>query len=107
MISFDAGSFSDLASTSLGNELWNFLNEPNNILVMKTATKLSRPALEPLQEDLLNTFGNDVRADRIKQMIGRMARQVMENNGCQLDRNNVKISNNILFSSASRYAFRK
>ncbi|MGP4130098.1 hypothetical protein OJE16_10115 [Pantoea tagorei] len=58
---FDAGSFSDIADTVLGKALWNFLISPEALLMMKTATYLSKPALEPLQPSLLEAFGEEVK----------------------------------------------
>jgi hypothetical protein len=45
---------------------------------METATFLERATVEPLAPGLLMEFGPDVGEDRIKQMIGHMARQFME-----------------------------
>jgi len=87
-----------------GQALWDFLNEPENLIRMQTASYLSRPAVEPLSPMLLRRFGPSVKRDRIKQMIGHMARQVMEARGYSLDRSNVKIRRiGNIFASASRY----
>jgi hypothetical protein len=55
--------------------------------------------------DGLATFGDEVRADRIKQCIGNMIRQVMEPRGYRIDRQNVRIPANRgnMFTSATRY----
>lgn len=87
-----------------GQALWDFLNEPETVIRMETASYLSRPAVEPLSPSLLQRFGPMVKRDRIKQMIGHMARQVMEAKGYSLDRSNVKITRvGNMFASASRY----
>jgi hypothetical protein len=103
MLNFDAGSFAGLAESKIGSELWEFLNDRENIIRMETATLLKRPALEAIQSQLVERFGQEIHEDRYKQMIGRMARQVMENAGYSLDQNGVRISSKILFTSASRY----
>jgi hypothetical protein len=104
MVEYSPGSFSDVFNTKLGQSLWTYLNEHDNIIRMETATFLKRPAAEPLSEGLLRTFGDAVRADRIKQCIGNMIRQILEPRGCQIDRQNVRISaDHNMFTSATRY----
>lgn len=103
MGNFDAGSFSDISTTTLGKKLWSFLNERETFVRMETATLLRRPALEAVQLHLLERFGDEIRVDRWKQMTGRMARQVMERHDYILDRTGVRISRGSLFTSAARY----
>jgi hypothetical protein len=101
---FDAGTFRELAESELGRTLWAFLNERDNLIRMETATYLERPAVQPLSPGLLARFGEEVRQDRVKQMIGRMARQVMESRGYRIDRQNVRIPAEAnMFSSGTRY----
>lgn len=103
MFDFDAGSFSDIANTDLGKGLWEFLNSEEIIIRLETATYLKRPALEGVQPQLLARFGDKIRPDRWKQMIGRMTRQIMEHQGYSLDQAGVRISVSDLFTSAARY----
>jgi len=103
MTTFDSGSFKDLANTAIGEALWEFLNTPNSLIKMETATQLKRPALEAVQLDLIELFDSIIKQDRYKQMIGRMARQIMENLGYSMDQSGVRITSKILFSSATRY----
>lgn len=105
MTTYDPGRFSSTFAAQSGDALWAFLCQPENILRMETATYLGRPAIEPLSPFLLEAFGDHVRTDRIKQMLGHMVRQIMELRGYRLDQGNVKItrSGNI-FTVASRYA---
>ena len=100
---FTTGSFSDVADTKLGKELWEFLNSHDAVLIMKTATYLSKPALEPLQPSLLEQFAEEVKSDRIKQMLGKMVRQIMEAQGYALDQVGVRLKQHPLFLSAARY----
>ncbi len=97
------GNFLDLADTKTGRALWRFLNEPNNVLRMETASELERPALEALATRMAASFGPEIRADRYKQMIGHMTRQVMEHQGFNLDAQGIKVRYGDLFSKASRY----
>ena len=101
---FDAGSFREVASSPLGRGLWEFLNEKDNVIRMETATYLSRPAVEALSPSLLARFGDEVRQDRVKQMIGRMVRQILEPRGYRIDQQSVRISRENVFTSGTRYA---
>jgi len=100
---YEPGRFIDLAETPLGLDLWSFLNEPDNVLRMETASELRCPAVEPLAERLVARFGEPVRAHRVKQMIGHMARQVMRRRGFALDRQGVRVRTGDLFSRGSCY----
>lgn len=106
LMDFNAGNFSDLAEGDFGKRLWAFMNERENVIRMEAATYLSRPALEVIQPYLIERFGSEVsneNNDRIKQMIGKMARQVMEHHEYQLDQMGVRLRRNELFLSAARY----
>lgn len=103
MLTFDAGSFSDLAETTMGKILWQFLQEKDSLLCLDTTTFLQRPALEGLQPQLIEKFGDEIKLDRWKQMTGRMVRQIMESRGYLLDQTGVRIRVGELFTSAARY----
>ena len=108
-MNYKPGSFSDVFNTLLGEGLWKFLNENDNIIRIETATYLGRPAAEALGPVLLNRFGDEVRVDRIKQLIGNMIRQIIEPRGYQIDRQNVRTppSRKDLFTTGTRYKPRK
>ncbi|WP_417480940.1 hypothetical protein [Maricaulis sp.] len=96
--------FSSTFDNDGGKDIWAFLNQPDNIIRMETATYLVRTAAEPLSPFLLSRFGDDIRAPRLKQMIGHMIRQIMESRGYHVDRNNVRITTtDNMFTSATRY----
>ena len=95
--------FSDLSELKLGKDLWGFLNTPDNIIRMETAVELGKTPAEALAKSLVEKFDDDVRVDRVKQMIGHMIRQVMENHGFQLSTQNRKVGNSRLFTKASSY----
>ena len=103
MIEFDAGSFSDISGTPTGQGLWQFLNSEETLIRLETTTYLRRPALEGVQRQLLDEFGDEIKKDRWKQMIGRMTRQILESRGYRLDQNGVRTKIKDLFTSASRY----
>ncbi len=102
-ITYDAQNFRDLAETELGLALWAFLIRPDNLIRMETATLLDRAAVEPLAAGLVAEFGDEVRDDRTKQMIGHMTRQVMEALGYELDRTGMRITRPSLFTSGATY----
>ncbi|WP_157692231.1 hypothetical protein [Burkholderia pseudomallei] len=102
-LSYVPGVYEALAATELGKRIWIFLNESENRLRMRTASDLGRPALEALEEPLLERFRQDVLPDRVKQMIGHMARQVMEAEGYVIDAQHVKLTGGAPFSRATRY----
>ncbi len=104
MLKYEPGRFASTYESDNGRKIWLFLNEPENVVRMETATYLSRPAAEPLSPYLLERFGKMIREDRIKQMTGHMIRQVLESNGYRIDRSNVRISREgNIFTSATRY----
>lgn len=98
--------FASLAATELGRRIWSFLVEPENIIRLETATSLGRPAVEGIEEQLLERFGADVLEDRVKQMIGHMTRQVMESRGYEMDQQDVRLTSGAPFSRATRYTRR-
>jgi len=100
---YSPGIFASLYASSLGKKIWSFLNEPENILRMKTATTLERPAVEGIEDQLLQEFKEAILNDRVKQMVGHMVRQIMENCGYVVAVQNVKVTNGAPFSRATRY----
>lgn len=100
---YDPQHFRELAETELGQEILKFMTHPINVVRMQTATELERVAVEPLGKYLVKEFGEDVIDDRLKQMIGHMARQIMEHIGYQHDRKSLQITRPGLFSSGSTY----
>lgn len=98
-------NFRDLAQTQTGSEVWDFMRRSDNVIRMETATTLERAAVEPLAAALVVEFGPAFSSnrDRMKQMVGHMARQIMEAIGYEIDRRGLRITRNNLFSSAARY----
>jgi hypothetical protein len=102
-LDYDAQNFRDLSETELGQAIWAFMKRPDNLVRMATATYLDRAAVEPLAPGLLRMFGPEIAEDRLKQMIGHMARQIMEAMGLELDRTGVRITRESMFTTAARY----
>jgi hypothetical protein len=70
---------------------------------MEAASFLTRSAVEPLASDLLEEFSSEILQDAYKQMIGHMARQIMEAHGYTLVRRDVRIFGNKVFSTGACY----
>jgi len=102
MQDFDAAQFQNEYATPLGQSVWGFLNESEIIGRMETASDLGQPALQAIEEQLLEKFEDAILPDRIKQMIGRMVRQIMESRGYEHVTSDVRL-NSVPFYKASRY----
>lgn len=101
-LQYDPQNFSDLYK-AVGQPIWDFMRRYDNVIRMETATFLDRAAVEPLGPYLLEEFGNDVNQDRYRQMIGHMARQVMEALGYELDRTSLRLTRINMFTTAAAY----
>jgi len=102
-LDYDAQNFRDQFDTDLGQAIWTFMKRPENLVRMETATYLDRAAVEPLAPGLLRMFGPEIAEDRLKQMIGHMARQIMEAMDFELDRSGLRITRESMFTTAARY----
>lgn len=102
-LKYDAQNFRDLYDTELGKALWDWLRRLDNLVRMETATYLGRSAVEPLAPYLVYEFGGDIEDDRTKQMIGHMARQILEALDFSLARKGMRITMGGLFTTAAKY----
>lgn len=103
MRGYQGGVFSTLYASELGERLWAFLHVPETLVMMTTATALGRPAVEGIEEALLERFGQQILDDRVKQMCGHMVRQVMEAEGYRVAVQNTKIANGAPFVRGTKY----
>ena len=102
MFAYNPEKFVSLYASTLGQRLWAFLTRPENVARLETASELSKPAVEGIEEQLLAEFREDVLANRVKQMVGHMVRQIMEQRDWVLDQTDVKVQS-VPFSKATRY----
>jgi hypothetical protein len=102
MLTYNPEKFASLYATPVGQRFWAFLIEDATIARLETASELGRPALEGVEEQLLEEFQGEALVDRNKQMIGHMTRQIMEQRGWVLDQSEVKVQS-VPFIKASRY----
>jgi len=103
MITYNPIHFAQLYATPLGERLWQFLNQPENVVRLKTAADLGHAAVEGIAEELLGQFDPELLADRVKQMIGHMVRQVLEYEGYVISTQNAKITGGAPFSRGTKY----
>lgn len=102
MFAYNPDKFTSLYQTDLGQRIWAFLTQPENVARLETASQLSKPAVEGIEEHLLEEFREEVLADRVKQMVGHMVRQILEQRDWVLDQTDVKLQS-VPFSKAARY----
>jgi hypothetical protein len=102
MFSYNPEKFASLFATPTGRDIWNFMTSSEAVVRLETASELGKPAVEGIQELLLDAFGDEVLIDRTKQMIGHMARQVMEQRGWIIDQSEVRVLS-VPFIKATRY----
>jgi hypothetical protein len=102
---YNAGPFTDIASV-WGNKLWEFLNEPIIVRSMTDASDNKRPAAEAIASELFGRFGDDITQNRVKQFIGFLIRQVMEQNGYSHTAYGQQTKENPVFVTASVYSSR-
>lgn len=102
MFAYSPEKFASLYETELGQRIWAFLIRTDNVARLETASQLSKPAVEGIEEQLLDEFREEVLADRVKQMVGHMVRQILEQRDWVLDQSDVKVQS-VPFSKAARY----
>jgi hypothetical protein len=102
MLRYNPEKFASLSESDIGQRLWSFLTRAETIARLETASELGKPAVEGIEEQLLEEFREEALADRNKQMIGHMVRQIMEQRGWILDQTDVKVQS-VPFSKAARY----
>ncbi|MEI7473517.1 MAG: hypothetical protein WCK67_01955 [bacterium] len=107
MSEYKSSNFSDLFHTEFGKDLWVFLNTDEMKIRMQTASDLGKPAVEAIAINLELKYKSELHKLRIRQMIGHMVRQIMEDMGYQLDCQNVRINTGGVFRKGSRYINRK
>lgn len=102
MFAYNPEKFASLYKTELGQRIWAFLTRAENVARLETASQLSKPAVEGIEEQLLEAFREEVMVDRVKQMVGHMVRQILEQRDWVLDQSDVKVQS-VPFSKAARY----
>jgi hypothetical protein len=99
---YNSEQFATLYATQVGQQLWQFLNSEAIATRLEVASELSKPAVEGIEEQLLEAFGPTIMEHRVKQMIGHMVRQILERRGWVVDQSEVKVQS-VPFVKATRY----
>ncbi len=99
---YEPGRFGMGADEAFARELWAFLNEEAQVTAMKLASDLGHPAVVGVADALVARFGDKLEDDRRRQLVGHMARQIMERENYELDQADVKVTA-YPFTKATRY----
>jgi hypothetical protein len=102
MFTYSPEKFASLYTSELGQRIWAFVTRPEIVARLETASELGKPAVEGIEEQLLAEFREEILADRVKQMVGHMVRQILEQRDWVLDQTDVKLQS-VPFSKAARY----
>ena len=102
IFTYNPKKYSSLYETKLGQRIWGFLTEGENVARLETASQLGNPAVEEIEEHLLDEFREDVLANRVKQMVGHMVCQILGQRDWAFDQTRVKVQS-VPFSKAARY----
>ena len=96
--------FATTFETMKGADFWAWLHQDHIVLMMETACYLRRPSIEAISPTLQVAFPQMRRSVKLRQMIGHMVRQILEQLGYHLDRANVRIKHGgNLFTFGSAY----
>jgi hypothetical protein len=124
---FEPGNFVRLAATPAGQALWTFMNQPHVVLLMDHGVQHGRSPVAEISSQLLDEFGLPHDSElsererfhrglekrfgpltagdpRVRQMIGAMARQILEAIGCSLRSSDVPARDQWnIFTTSARY----
>lgn len=111
-MSYKPEQFINCYNRHSGKDIWDFLNEPEMITRLKTASDLRKPAVESIEQQFINRFKRKIEnigheKNRLKQMVGHMIRQVLEPQGYKHEKYSVKVSRSKFFTTGSRYKLEK
>lgn len=93
-----------LDKPSHGYDLWRWMWRDDNIVRLETASDLRKVAIEALQHQLELDFDDElIRLYRVKQMIGAMARQVLEHRGFEWVGKDYKCPTGDIFTTGAKF----
>lgn len=98
-----AERFADLAETAFGRRLWDHLTARESVIRMETAVLLGRAPVEALGPGLVHDFGETIRDNRVKQLVGVMVKQIMLSLGYVFVRTGHRITRPGLFTTGALY----
>ncbi|MEM6617930.1 MAG: hypothetical protein AAF631_01345 [Pseudomonadota bacterium] len=105
MLTYRPDRFKDIAETQIATDIWHWLQEPPQVLIMVTACRLRRPPVEAIGHPLAEVFPAARYQLRIRQMVGHMIRQIMIDRGLRPVRSNVRIlTDDTIFRRGSTFS---
>lgn len=99
---YDPQRFASLYA-EVGPKLSQFFARPVVVALLEGSVKLRRPAVEAIEELLLEFAKEEVQNQRVRQLVGHMIRHLMEELGYELDQPEVRLSSGVLFTCGARY----
>jgi hypothetical protein len=91
----------------VGPKLRQFFASPVVLALLEGSVKLRRPAVEAIEERLLQHAKDDVQNQRVRQLVGHMIRHLMAELGYELDQPEVRLPSGVLFTCGARYRVAK
>ncbi len=99
---YDPQRFASLYA-ALGPKLRQFFARPVIVALLEGSVKLRRPAVEAIEDHLLEYAQEDVKNQRVRQLVGHMIRHLMEKVGYELAQPEVRLPAGGLFTCGARY----
>ena len=99
---YDPERFASLYAT-VGPKLSQFFASPVIVALLEGSVKLRRPAVEAIEEHLLEYAKDDVKNQHVRQLVGHMIRHLMDELGYELDQPEVRLPAGVLFTCGARY----
>jgi hypothetical protein len=102
--SFEADKFSDIPR-ALIEAIWAFLNQRYVVDRLKIVSEYGITGVEGIPEkDFIAKFGEVVKEDRTKQLVGYLVKQILEREGFELRSRGATIRFGSIFSRGSKYS---
>ncbi len=111
-IVFDVRVFSNYFKTSLGQQIWKLLLNPESIKRMAYYADAGVSSAEAVDDQVDYSFSKELNKlkkinfneyEMYKKMMGRMIKEILLGNGYELISRNCKVRNGKVFSYASKY----
>lgn len=99
------GDFQEEGNSPFERRLRAFMNREDMANAMVVATDLGHPAVVGIAEPLLAEFKEELDSDHHRQLVGSVAREIMEPKGYVIDQTNVRVTT-YPFTKATRYRHR-
>ncbi|WP_228068989.1 hypothetical protein [Marivivens aquimaris] len=102
MLTYCPENFASLYTSEPSQRIWSFLTRDDKVWRLETASQLSKPAVQGIEEQLFAEFREEILTDRVRQLVGQMVRQFQVQQDWALYQTDVKVQS-VPFSKAARY----